>query len=51
MGVICKQKKRELRRQRRIRDWEEMMARPSRESAVQLRKETGGYRRPGSFKR
>ena len=46
-----KEKKKQLRRQKRQQDYEKMMAKGSRESAVSLRMASGGYRRPGSNKR
>jgi len=49
--MIHKSKKAARARQIRIQDWNEMMARRSKEPSVQQRKDTGGYRRPGSNKR
>lgn len=46
-----KPKKAALRLQRRRKAHAEMMARGSRESKVQDRMDSGGYKEPGSYKR
>ncbi len=45
-----KPKKMEIIRQERIASWDKFMSSRS-ESKVQQRKESGGYSRPGSYKR
>jgi hypothetical protein len=49
--MIHKAKKALKAKHKRIQAWTDMMGRRSKEGTVQQRKDTGGYRCPGSNKR